>query len=72
MTYHTRYQGDISYEAICYDAGCVMVWCVFRAYDIDGQCGGGAPMAAFLRVFVFRSFTSNWQVSNTYVALVDG
>ena len=35
--------------------------------------GGGEPLAAFLRVFVFCSFTSNRVVGDTYVALsVDG
>ena len=37
---------------------------------IDGQEGGGGPLAAFLRVFVFCSFTSNRLVGDTYVALV--
>ena len=32
--------------------------------------GGGGPLAAFLRVFVFCSFTSNRLVGDTYVALV--
>ena len=34
--------------------------------------GGGGPLAAFLRVFVFGSFASNRLVGDTYVALVDG
>ena len=34
--------------------------------------GGGGPLAAFLRVFVSCSFTSNRLVGDTYVALVDG
>ena len=34
--------------------------------------GGGGPLAAFLRVFVFCSFTSNRLVGDKYVALVDG
>ena len=38
---------------------------------IDGQGGGGGPLAVFLRVSDFCSMTSNRLVGDTYVALVD-